>query len=282
MSWHHRLAPIAAKLSGNAPLCPWHSIAQVMHPGTWRIRPPVQDIEVLETRGSIHLLCFAGKHEFWFPRMMTGSPELWSEYLVVFWPHRRNAHYYLRHGIQIDSADVVLDCGACEGFFTRLALDAGARKVICVEPSQLMVQCLHATFEAEIGEGRVVIVPAALSSLSGEAGFAADDRDAFSGHFQTDSLQRVKLTTIDQLCEGGDKPTLIKMDLEGSEYEALRGATSLCSTCHPKLAITTYHFAWDHAAISSLLCGLGYRNVPASAATLRGSPVPRPVMLYAW
>lgn len=282
MSYHHRLAHLTSKLGGSAPLCPWYSIAKSMHPGTWRIHPPVRDIQVIETTDFLHLLRFAGKHDFWFPRSMSVSSELWNEYLVVFWKHRLNAHYYIRHGIEIGQDDCVLDCGACEGFFTRLALDAGASKVICVEPSPIMIRCLHATFESEIRAQRVVIAPVALSSLCGEAGFTSEDNDAFSGHFQQDSVQRVKITTIDQLCAGDEKPTLIKMDLEGSEYEALRGATELIKTSHPKLAVTTYHNAWDHAVMLPLLRGLGYRHLKASAATLRGGTIPRPVMLYAW
>lgn len=282
MNWHSRVTPLAAKLSGKCPLCPWRSIAKMMHPGTWRVHPPPMYIRVIKESGSRRLLRFAEAHDFWLPRDVAVGPALWNEYLVVFWNHRSNAHYYLRHGAFIGADDFVFDCGACEGFFARLALEAGARRVVCVEPSPAMVECLRATFEKEIRDQRVLIVPVALSSLSGSAGFASENGDLFGARFHHEGASLVPVTTIDLLCAGGDGPTLIKMDLEGSEYEALRGGEQHLRTFLPKLAVTTYHYQWDYTVTYALVRGFGYHNIRPAAATLRGSGVPRPVMLHAW
>lgn len=42
-----------------------------------------------------------------------------------------------------------------------------------------------------------------------------------------------------------DEVTFIKMDLEGYEQKALRGATRLIHDCRPRMTITAYHYADD-------------------------------------
>lgn len=277
-----RLQPLIEKLAGRAPLCPLRSVTALLHPNTLRVNPPKQAIRTVETQGKLKLLEFGGRHRFWFPEVVTVSAELWSEYLVAFWNHPLNFHQYLRGGVTLDAGDVVVDCGCCEGFFTRMALEAGAAKVICVEPSSTMADCLRATFETEIGEGRVVVLPVALGSFCGSAGFASSDDDAFAGHFAGAGSDIVEVTTLAEVAREHGHPTFIKMDLEGSEYQALAGGLELLSESRPKLGITTYHHPWDHAVISSLIKGVGYTSVKPYGMTLRGKSTPRPVMVHAW
>lgn len=282
MSLAHKFAPLAARLRGVAPLCPWSSALRNLHPGNFRAVPPASDIRIVRTENDRHLLRFGDRHEFWFPQSMQPNRELWSEYLVTTWNHRANPHYYLQAGIVLGSEDVVVDCGACEGFFARQALDLGVRRVICVEPNAEMADCLAATFAPEIQSGRLIVVAAALGSISGEANFSVAPGEAFSGQFSDSGDQRVPILTLDRLTATHGTPTMVKMDLEGSEYEALRGGYETLRNSHPKLAITTYHHPWDHAVVSAYLRGVGYRHQHTTATTLRDGKVPRPVMLHAW
>jgi FkbM family methyltransferase len=277
----YRLHPLIEKLSGRATLCPWSSVLALLHPQTFKVHPPKSAIEVVEISGRRKLLQFGGKHRFWFPVGMTESAELWSEYLVGFWDHPLNFHQYVRGGVTLGAGDVVVDCGACEGFFTRAALEAGARLVVSVEPSAMMADCLRATFEKEIAECRVVVAQVALGSFSGKAGFTSEDDDAFAGRFDGGS-ELVEVTTLAKLATEHGMPTFIKMDLEGSEYQALCGGIELLQESKPKLGITTYHNPWDHAVLSSLLKGLGYRTGSPYGVTVRGGTTPRPVMIHAW
>ena len=50
----------------------------------------------------------------------------------------------------------------------------------------------------------------------------------------------VDVDSIDNVC-AGDKVTLIKMDVEGSELEALKGAENVIRRDKPRLAICVYH-----------------------------------------
>lgn len=277
-----RLQPLFDKLLGLAPLCPWSALASLIDPRTLRVFPPAQLIKAVEVESQRTLLEFAGRHRFWFPEKMPISPELWSEYLVAFWDNPKNHHQYLRGGVDIQPGDIVLDCGACEGFFTRKALEAGAAKVICIEPAAKMVECLQLTFAKEIEEGNVVVLPVALGSFSGSADFASSDDDAFSGHFEGKGGETVEVKTLEEIAREYGMPTFIKMDLEGSEYQALVGGVDYLKSSHPKLGITTYHNIWDYAVVSALLKGLGYRRVQPYGVSLRGGNTPRPVMLHAW
>ena len=49
-----------------------------------------------------------------------------------------------------------------------------------------------------------------------------------------------KIVSIDEAC-AGLKPTFVKMDIEGGELEALRGARKTIRECQPLLAISVYH-----------------------------------------
>lgn len=282
MAFRNRFEPLKARLLGHAPQCPWSTVARNLHPAVWGAKPPAQDIRVIETAGSIHLLRFGNRHDFWFPVAMEPNGELWSEYLVTVWDHRSNPHYYLRKGVTVAKGDVVLDCGACEGFFARQALDAGAAKVLCIEPNPEMVECLNKTFHPEIAEGRLEVRPVGLGAFICEAFFNTSPGDAFSGQFDGRGTNKVPITTIDALFADESPPTLLKMDLEGSEYEALRGGQEILARHHPKLAITTYHNAWDYSVIHSLLKGLGYPHTTTTSATMRGTDTPRPMVLNAW
>ena len=282
MSLIEKTAPLIAKVRGNAPFCPSLSTIRCLYPCNFKLQPPTLDILVVQEEKDWVLLRFGGKHSFWFPRQTRVNLELWNEYLAVFWDHPANAHSYLRSGMSGFEGDIVYDCGACEGFFTRLALDSGAASVVCIEPSGFMAVCLRRTFATEIDQGRVVVCEAALSSVAGRALFEQQPGEAFTGKLTSSGSETVELTTLDSLTETLSAPTFIKMDLEGAEYEALRGGVTTLAEGHPKLAVTTYHFPWDYAASRALITALGYDHVQCSAATMRQTNVPRVVMLHAW
>ena len=274
-----RLLPLREKLRGRAALCPWGSAISLLNPCTFGKTPPTRDIEIAERRDGLVRLVFSGRDSFWFPESMPINDVLWSEYLVGTWDSPVNFHQYLVAGMEIGEKDVVLDCGACEGFFTRAALDSGARKVVCVEPSPVMAKCLGITFAAEIACGRVVIEKLALGANSGTASFS--DTDIFGGHITSGEGASVRVATLEELAAVHDGLSYVKMDLEGSEFHALSGGVNYLRLSRPKLAITTYHNPWDYAAIRSFLVACGYDTLGSRGVTLRGSRTPRPVMIYA-
>ena len=74
----------------------------------------------------------------------------------------------------------------------------------------------------------------------------------------------VQCVTLDELL-ARESPTFIKMDIEGSEIDALHGAAATIRRCSPKIAVCVYHHP-DHLwQIPSLLRQL----LPNSNLTLR-------------
>ena len=47
--------------------------------------------------------------------------------------------------------------------------------------------------------------------------------------------------------------TFLKMDIEGGEYDALRGTERIISELHPKLAISVYHLPSDIYDVPALI-----------------------------
>jgi FkbM family methyltransferase len=280
-----RLDPAAQKLSGKLPLCPWSSIISSLDPRTLAAYPPPLNIEIVSGEGPFRKLRFADAQEVWFPANAAITPEMWSEYLAVFWNHPKNAHYYLRH-TPVKAGDVCVDGGACEGFFVFQALKAGAAKILCVEPSTIMAQCLTRTFEREIAGGRVVIRNAALGASNGTVRFNFDSLHPFGGSVgqQSGDLETVEVVTLERLLAEMSIPRIdfLKMDIEGAEVQATEGALAVLKRDHPRLAITTYHRSFDFAALRALLIAAGYQRIKATGVTERGEGIYRPVMLHAW
>lgn len=280
-----RLAPLAAKLRGQGRLCPWRSVAFALDPRTLGANPPPLEIEIVAEEGAYRKLRFASRHEAWFPREAPITPEMWSEYLAVFWDHPVNGHRYHRGGTLVEKGDVCIDCGACEGLFALQALDLGAGQVICLEPFQRMADCLRATLASGLAAGRVTILEAALGAVDGEARFA-ESADFFAGKLGSEgqTTTAVRLMTLGEVCRqlSLDRVDFIKMDIEGAELQALDGAIPILQQHHPKLAITTYHRAFDFAALKTLLVTLGYDHIEPAGLTQFFGDTYRPVMLHAW
>lgn len=220
---------------------------------------------------------------FWFPIDTIPNLELWNEFLTVFWQSPSNFHFYLKYFSKMRKGDVVFDCGACEGFFVAKALDEGASKVFAIEPNPLMVRCLEKTFQQEILDQRVVILPFALGASKSNVLFDFDKKNPFSGKV-AQSGHAITQTTLDDLAVylALHKLDLIKMDLEGFEAQALSGGSQMIPRFSPKLSITTYHSADDYLRIFNIIKGYGYDKIKPSGVTLRDdSRAFRPYLIHA-
>lgn len=122
----------------------------------------------------------------------------------------------------VSDGDVVMDCGSCIGTFAAAVLEAGASKVFCYEPEPRNASVLSANL-VHYGDRAVVI----------EAALVADDADAatlhlsgFTGaHGVTDKRKPHKSITVKTRNFRKEllfrRPAVVKLDVEGSEYELL-------------------------------------------------------------
>ena len=249
--------------------------------------PPL-DIQEVATDGAFKKLRFGGRHEAWFPANVAITPDMWGEYLCVFWDHPKNTHFYLRH-TPVKAGDVCVDCGACEGFFVFQALEAGAGKVICVEAGAVMAQCLARTFEKEIAAGRVIIQHIALGALNGTTRFNFDSLNPFGGSLNvpSDHGDVVNVRTLERLLKELAVPRIdfLKMDIEGAEIQAVEGALPVLRRDHPRLAITTYHRRFDYAALRAMVLASDYGHIKPVGITPYKTETGQtfsPALLHAW
>lgn len=86
------------------------------------------------------------------------------------------------------------------------------------------------------------IVPCGLWDQKDELGFTQGENA--TAKISSEATNKIKVDSIDNVC-ADEQVTLIKMDIEGSEQKALRGAVSVIKRDKPKLAICIYHSPED-------------------------------------
>jgi FkbM family methyltransferase len=146
---------------------------------------------------------------------------------------------YAYRDLPIRPGDVVLDCGANVGTFTRYALEQGARSVIAIEPGPDNLECLR----RNINDSRVIVYPKGVwdrdELLTLYESNVASAMDSFVISENSKPGPRIPLTTVDRIVSELkiSRVDFIKMDIEGAESRALRGAQSTLSRFHPRLEL---------------------------------------------
>jgi len=147
--------------------------------------------------------------------------------------------------VRLSSDEVLVDCGAFDGdsikpFIERV--DGRFRRIWAVEPDpanlRSLAECI-AAFPSEVA-ARISVLPYALGRESGTVRFTADG--AVNSQIASNGVgMEVTCRALDELLSGDECPTIIKMDIEGAETEAIPGAAKTIARCRPILAICAYH-----------------------------------------
>ncbi len=165
---------------------------------------------------------------------------------------------------EIQAGDVVLDCGANVGVFSRYAAEAGAAQVVAFEPDPTTVRALRRNLDS--GASRFVnVIDEALWDCETELTLSRDERFSSANSvviLRGDDEQKVPSTTVDKIVTnlGLDRVDFIKMDIEGAEKQALRGARETILKFKPRLAISVEHFTDDEQQITSILSEFDYQH----------------------
>ncbi len=166
---------------------------------------------------------------------------------------------YFPPEIVLRSNELFVDCGAFDGDSIEafMARDTdGTGRAIAIEPDPTNCSALRYRVECRGWEERVAIHNVAASSKSGELRFDAIG-SAGSAVSESGSMTAPCKKLDDLLAH--EPVTFIKMDIEGAELDALKGASHTIKTQRPVLAICLYHKPEDlwqiPIYVDSLGCG---------------------------
>jgi FkbM family methyltransferase len=245
------LAMISKAAGGDQP-CPWPALAR--YPWTVLDFEELQKkvskelaVEAEDERHGIQLIRSSGR-SFWIKK--DGTDRDGKATLAYILAEQAWISEYA-HRNSVRPGDVVVDVGAHIGTFDDDALRRGAVKCVLIEPDPVNVECLRRNFAREIAEGRVVVVPEGVWSSRATLEFTSGVANSGTGSFvlrenggQTIS---VPVRPLDEILEnlGIAKIDYIKMDIEGAEREALRGARRTLRNWKPVLMLDHYHLPDD-------------------------------------
>jgi FkbM family methyltransferase len=171
---------------------------------------------------------------------------------------RLNQYYFRRHGarIQPEPGDVVIDGGACWGEAAiSFALAVGEQgRVFSFEfvPENLAIFRANLSADARLA-GTVTVVDKALGRGTTPQSYQA--RGPATSLSTQYTGRMTETVPLDQYVAEVPLPRVdfIKMDIEGSELDALQGARETIRRFRPKLAISLYHRPHDLFEIPQLI-----------------------------
>jgi FkbM family methyltransferase len=230
--------------------CPgnWHAIArayeQKVGADVGKMEKAVRQIETAKDFGGLRLLD-TEKGSFWVPTRETNV--LYTEVTGI-----ANGEYGSGDD-DVQPNDVVLDCGAHFGAFTRHALDKGAKLVVAIDINPMVLECLKRTFAKEIASGRVIVFGKGVWNKDEELPMrmpaGSEASTVVLGGVSANVT--VPLTKIDSMMSELKLPRVdfIKMDVEGAEQPAIEGAAEVIRKFKPRMAIAAYHRDVDPYAL---------------------------------
>ncbi|WMO14140.1 FkbM family methyltransferase [Pseudoalteromonas piscicida] len=167
--------------------------------------------------------------------------------------------YAYQNRVVIENGDVVLDCGAANGDTALYFTAYGASKVYSFEfLKENIIKFNNTMLRNKAFSNLIELVERALWDES-------NIRLSFSENGNATSVQKcssnegdtVQTITIDEFtAQKGTHVDFIKMDIEGAELNALRGAKETILKYKPKLAICVYHKDDDLVSIPDFIDSL--------------------------
>jgi FkbM family methyltransferase len=143
-----------------------------------------------------------------------------------------------------------VDCGASIAESASALIDVTNRqfeRIWLIEPDRKNIKTLHNFVEGldESLAERISIHPYAVSDVKTRMAFHHEGGHGgfLAGQSTLPEEDYVDVVCLDDLLD--TEPTLIKMDIEGAELAALRGASKCVASTRPKLALSAYHRATD-------------------------------------
>ena len=132
--------------------------------------------------------------------------------------------------LDIKKGGLVVDVGANFGLFSRYCLERGAGKVLAVEPNSEAFLYLQKNIKQE--EGRMLCK--VIHNYDGEIEFHESENSLVSGLYKDRNdmadhgnitTKKIECLTLDSLLKDEGEVDLLKIDVEGAEYEILEACS---------------------------------------------------------
>lgn len=177
--------------------------------------------------------------------------------IIIPSEYRNNSSQYFDL-LTPDEHEVFVDCGCFDAstafHFAGWCGRKGYDRIWCFEPDKSSYETCK-TLCAGLRDCEVF--PYGISDKSGtvlfESGKKEESRIVERGGQET--CDAIETVALDEFLHG-ERVTFIKMDIEGAELDALKGASRLIKEQKPKLAISVYHKSDDIIEIPKLILGM--------------------------
>jgi FkbM family methyltransferase len=143
--------------------------------------------------------------------------------------------------------DVVFDIGAHIGTYTLIALKGigPEGRVVAYEPHPLTRRYLEQHLEWNDGRTRTTVRTSCCGAVAGRATFycVPDRAEGMNGLIPVDGFQSTvaDVSTVDEEVHALDViPSVIKIDVEGAEWDVLKGAAQTLRAYHPALSVSLH------------------------------------------
>lgn len=162
--------------------------------------------------------------------------------------------YFIKE-LNFDNDEVFCDCGAYDGdtLDDFLKYCPKYKQIIAFEPETANFEKLKKKYT----DNKITLINAGVYDKDGEVSFYVEENSGVSKITDgtqidtTNNFATIKVKTIDGL--NLEKVTFIKMDIEGAEFNALKGAKKTILRDKPKLAICIYHSDEDMLRIAEYI-----------------------------
>ena len=155
----------------------------------------------------------------------------------------RGPAYFQADLLPIRQDELFVDCGAYDGDTVRAfrgRMEGNAARTIAIEPdptSYARLEDYVNTLPLDIRQ-RVRALKVAVGRNRGKLRF--ESTGLASAHASETGILDVECLPLDEIL-AGETPSLIKMDLEGAEHEALLGGEATIRRSGPSMAVCVYH-----------------------------------------
>lgn len=150
---------------------------------------------------------------------------------------------YFEDYMKSESEGFFVDGGCCNGQTSKLfsQWQSCYKGILAFEPDKKNFnECRRMLKTLNNG----ILYPYGLGNKEGKCGFVATGSGA--SYIDVNAENYINIKTLDSIVQKGGYPvTFIKLDVEGAELDALKGAKKCIQKNLPKLAISAYHKKYD-------------------------------------